>query len=125
MAGKYRKAPSPRRVDTALLKPIAEALQAGLNRPRVFLWIALLGLSLGSTYRVYAEGVVLPHVFQNGQVADADEVNANFSALANALDVTVPQTFVDSQISDADDINSNFTALKEAVDLFTGWPFLN
>ena len=119
MAGKYRNAPSPRIVGTTLLETMAKTRQSGLKRSRVFVWIALIGLSLGSAYRVYAEGVVIPHVFQNGQVADADEVNANFSALADALDVTVPQTFVDSQISDADDMNSNFTALKEAVDLFT------
>ncbi len=28
-----------------------------------------------------AAGVVVPHVFSNGSIADADEVNANFSAL--------------------------------------------
>lgn len=31
--------------------------------------------------------VTLPHTFSNGSVADADEVNANFDALASALDV--------------------------------------
>jgi hypothetical protein len=52
-------------------------------------------------------------------VADAAEVNANFSALANALDVTVPSSFANSGIADANQVNSNFTALKTAVDTFT------
>ena len=57
--------------------------------------------------------------FVNGEVAEAAEVNANFSALADPLDVTVPHSFANSGIADANEVNSNFTALKTAVDLFT------
>ena len=38
---------------------------------------------------------------------------------ANALDVTVPSSFANSGIADANEVNSNFTALKTAVDTFT------
>ena len=57
--------------------------------------------------------------FINGEVADAGEVNQNFSALTDALDVTVPNSFANSGIADANEINSNFETLKTAVDTFT------
>ena len=59
------------------------------------------------------------YTFLNGEVADANEVNGNFEALADALDVTVPNSFANSGIADANEINSNFEALKTAVDTFT------
>ena len=59
------------------------------------------------------------YTFINGEVADANEVNGNFEALADALDVTVPNSFANSSIADANEINSNFEVLKAAVDTFT------
>ena len=59
------------------------------------------------------------YTFINGEVADANEVNGNFEALADALDVTVPNSFANSGIADANEINSNFEALRTAVDTFT------
>jgi hypothetical protein len=47
-----------------------------------------LGTLVAAPVWVFADNVTLPHTFVNGQVADADEVNANFAALngpANAL----------------------------------------
>jgi len=62
---------------------------------------------------------VIWYEFINGEVADAGEVNQNFSALTDALDVTVPNSFANSGIADANEINSNFETLKTAVDTFT------
>ena len=59
------------------------------------------------------------YTFINGEVADANEVNGNFEALADALDVTVPNSFANSGIADANQVNSNFETLKTAVDTFT------
>ena len=59
------------------------------------------------------------YTFINGEVANADEVNQNFSALADVLDVTVPNSFANSGIADANEINSNFDVLRQAVDTFT------
>ena len=59
------------------------------------------------------------YTFINGEVADANEVNGNFEALADALDVTVPNSFANSGIADANEINSNFEAIRTAVDTFT------
>ena len=59
------------------------------------------------------------YTFINGEVADAAEVNQNFSALTDALDVTVPNSFANSGIADANEVNSNFDTLKTAVDTFT------
>ena len=59
------------------------------------------------------------YTFINGEVADANEVNGNFEALADALDVTVPNPFANSGIADANEINSNFEVLKAAVEQFT------
>ena len=57
--------------------------------------------------------------FINGEVADAGEVNQNFTALATALDVTVPNSFANSGIADANQVNSNFDVLRAAVEQFT------
>lgn len=119
MSWKTREASWLRVTQAAFSKMVTGAFRIERVRHRPFLWIALIGISLSSAYSVYAEGVVLPHVFENGQVADADEVNANFSALADALDVSVPHSFSNSQIADPDEVNSNFSALKDAVDLFS------
>lgn len=59
------------------------------------------------------------YTFINGEAADADQVNQNFSALADALDVTVPNSFANSGIADANEVNANFEALRTAVDTFT------
>ena len=37
-------------------------------------------------------------------------MNQNFSALADALDVTVPNSFANSGIADANEVNANFQA---------------
>jgi len=59
------------------------------------------------------------YTFINGEEADADQVNQNFSALSSALDVTVPNSFANSGIADANEVNANFNALRMAVDTFT------
>ena len=46
---------------------------------------AVVALFLGSSYWVYASSVTLPNVFVNGFPADADEVNANFNAVATGI----------------------------------------
>ena len=45
----------------------------------------LLGLLLVPP-TVYAASVALPHVFQNGMLTDAGEMNANFAAVKTAVD---------------------------------------
>lgn len=59
------------------------------------------------------------YTFINGEVADANQVNQNFSVLSEALDVTVPDSFANSGIADANGMNSNFETLRQAVDAFT------
>lgn len=59
------------------------------------------------------------YTFISGEVADAGQVNQNFSALADTLDVTVPNSFANSGIADANEVNANFEALRLAVDTFT------
>ena len=59
------------------------------------------------------------YTFNNGEVADADQVNQNFSVLSDALDVTMPNSFANSGIADANEVNSNFEALRTAVEQFT------
>jgi len=51
------------------------------NRRSVFAAVLLIMLPLS------VAAVTLPYTFQNGTVADADEVNANFAVLAAASDV--------------------------------------
>jgi hypothetical protein len=64
-------------------------------------------------------GIFDLHIFTDGTPALASEVNANFSGLADALDVTVPNSFANSGIADANLVNDNFDVLKTAVDTFT------
>ena len=59
------------------------------------------------------------YAFINGEVADANEINLNFEAIASILNVSVPNSFANSGVADADDINSNFQVLIEAVNQFT------
>ena len=48
-----------------------------------------IGLTLGLTTTVHSAPVVtLPNTFVNGKPANADEVNANFEALADAINGT-------------------------------------
>ena len=89
----------------------------GLRSPGTLGLLLLVGV-VGAVNNVEAQ-VSIPNTFVNGEVADADEVNANFEALADALDVTVPSSFANSGIADAEEVNSNFSALKTAVDTFT------
>jgi hypothetical protein len=39
----------------------------------------------------------VPNTFVNGEVADADEINANFTVITDALDVTVPNSLCSPQ----------------------------
>ena len=55
------------------------------------------------------------NTFQNGEVADADEVNANFHALSNALSSSVPHIFSNGSIADADEVNNNFQSLSDDI----------
>ena len=89
----------------------------GLRSPGTLGLLLVVGV-VGAVNNVEAQ-VSIPNTFVNGEVADADEVNANFEALADALDVTVPSSFANSGIADAEEVNSNFSALKTAVDTFT------
>ena len=87
------------------------------------LWASLHGLALAITLcsgsLALAQGVTIPHEFTNGEVADATQVNDNFSALADALGVTAPNSFANSGIIGMDEVNANFQSLKLAVDTFT------
>ena len=54
--------------------------------------VAALVLAVGLPLAVLADTVVIPHVFSNGTVADAVQVNANFNALvveSNAQDARI------------------------------------
>ena len=53
---------------------------------RNLLRLVLLALLLLGPPAVYAASVTLPHVFVNGGLTDADEMNANFTAVATAVD---------------------------------------
>jgi len=55
-----------------------------LRRAHWLLVVALVGVPMA------AWAVTIPNTFVNGTVADADEVNANFTALANALNLHEP-----------------------------------
>lgn len=44
-----------------------------------------IALAVASPVALYAGSVSLPHTFSNGQTANADDVNENFSALATAV----------------------------------------
>ena len=91
----------------------ADARQVGLTLS-VFLLVPVLIAPHISTWTGTSW-----YTFINGEVADANEVNGNFEALADALDVTVPNSFANSGIADANEINSNFEVLKAAVEQFT------
>ena len=52
-------------------------------------WVVTLGaIVLVSGPGVVVAAVTIPHVFSNGTIADADEVNANFDAVASAIATT-------------------------------------
>jgi len=57
-------------------------LRPGRRGPRSALAAALLFL-----LPLSVTALTLPHVFANGTIADADEVNADFEAITSALDV--------------------------------------
>ena len=66
--------------------------------------------------------VTVPHTFANGSVADADAMNANFTAVENGVNaalstgsVTVPYTFANGTTANADEVNANFTAVVDGV----------
>jgi len=52
---------------------------------RAFTVAAILFGAIGAPFLALAGNVTLPNTFVNGQLADANDVNANFSALANAV----------------------------------------
>jgi hypothetical protein len=56
--------------------------KGGFARLSALLGLALLVISVPLTVRALS----LPHIFSNGTVADAGQVNANFSSLAVAID---------------------------------------
>jgi hypothetical protein len=90
-----------------------------LRKRRGIMALPVFVVLLAVPLLVVAQAVTVPKTFMNGEIADADEVNANFEALADALDVTVPNSFANSGIADATEINTNFDVLKNAVDTFT------
>ena len=100
-------------VVTVFWKMKRVSLQAGVTLS-VFLLVPLLMAPHITTW----EGLTW-YTFINGEPANADQVNQNFSALADALDVTVPNSFANSGIADAGEVNANFEALRTAVDTFT------
>ena len=55
-------------------------------RSRATLGLMVLASVIGAADLAEAQGVTVPHTFTNGEVADAAEVNANFSALAAAVE---------------------------------------
>jgi hypothetical protein len=68
---------------------------------RVVLLIALLAIPLA------AYAVTIPNTFVNGTVADADQVNANFNALAGALNLHEPDPSAHhTQTTDATQLTS-------------------
>lgn len=54
-----------------------------LNR-LILIGLACLGLALASSVATRTQGIAVPNTFSDNTVADADEVNANFAALASA-----------------------------------------
>ena len=100
-------------VVTVFWKMKRVSLQAGVTLS-VFLLVPFLMAPHITTW----EGLTW-YTFINGEPANADQVNQNFSALADALDVTVPNSFANSGIADAGEVNANFEALRTAVDTFT------
>ena len=101
-------------VVTVFWKMKRVSLQAGVT-----LSVLLLVPFLMAPHITTWEGLTW-YTFINGEPANADQVNQNFSALADALDVTVPNSFANSGIADAGEVNANFEALRTAVDTFTG-----
>ncbi len=66
----------------------AEARQTRLRRDaaRPLLWLGVLLLLAVVPVAVYAGQVTGLTTFVNGQIADANEVNANFAAVVTAVD---------------------------------------
>ena len=54
-----------------------------------FGFLVLLGVTI--PFWLFASTVTLPYTFSNGTVADANQVNANFSALKSAIDANAAQ----------------------------------
>ena len=87
---------------------------------RILLSLPLLLLTLAPVAE--AQTVSVPNTFTKGSAADADEVNANFTALETGVNtalttdqVSVPNTFTNGTTADADEVNANFTALETGV----------
>ena len=53
---------------------------------RALLFVGMLALLLPRPSAVIADTLSLPNAFTNGEVADADEVNANFDAVKTEVD---------------------------------------
>jgi hypothetical protein len=97
------------------LAGMAALLTIGLLCRRWRAGLLVLGCFIGAAGFAEAQDVTIPHTFENGQVADASEVNENFQGLSNALDVTVPNSFSNGEIADADQVNDNFISLEEGM----------
>ena len=92
---------------------------------RILLSLSLLLLALSPA--VNAQTVSVPNTLNDGSVADADAVNANFTELEVGINaaltsgsVSVPNTFTNGTTADADQVNANFTALETAANTALG-----
>jgi len=83
------------------------------KRFRAFTVAAILLGAIGAPFLALAGNVTLPHTFVNGQVADANDVNANFSALADAVnDLDSRVSALSSRVPPTFSANSNFAVFE-------------
>ncbi|WP_198265380.1 tail fiber domain-containing protein [sulfur-oxidizing endosymbiont of Gigantopelta aegis] len=73
--------------------------------------IATLSLMLMTILSSYVQAVSLPNTMTNGSVADADEINANFTALGNAINDLEGGVFVTNNIS----LSNNDNGLRNTI----------
>ena len=90
-------------------------------RSRVATGAILLALMVGGANFAEAQ-VSVPNTFTDGDVADAEAMNANFEAVQGGLnlaltsaDVTGLYQFENGTTADANEVNANFTALVDGV----------
>ena len=83
----------------------------------LFLFVSLnsFGAPITTTNQPVNPNEIQLNTFQNGEVADADDVNENFHALSNALSSQIPYVFSNGSVADADEINANFQALSDDI----------
>ncbi len=68
----------------------------------------------------WAQTVTVPHTFSSGTVAEAAQLNANFTAVADGIvlkggSVSLPHSFSSGTIAEADQVNQNFAASAAAI----------